>query len=318
MTTTAAVEPTRVIRRKIHGYQRAYRLAGEPRSGTTILLLHGIGDSSESWVPLIPELARHHRVLAPDLLGHGGSDKPRADYSAAAFANGIRDLLDVLDIDRVTIVGHSLGGGISAQFAYQYPDRVERLVLVAAGGVGRDVSPFLRFATLPFSELGVPLLHTPPGRLLTSAAMSLLKLTRHNLAIDADELGRVLRSLPEDGAFDAFTRTLRSVVDWRGQVVTLKDRAYLAEHIPMAVMWGRKDAVIPVEHAEQLRLALPHAVVSIYDEAGHFPHHSDPERFLSELLDFIASTEPSVFDAEAFKAQLREETRSDQMKVTAA
>lgn len=93
--------------RVIHGYRRAYRMAG---SGPAILLIHGIGDSSATWADLIPELARNHTVIAPDLLGHGASDKPRADYSVAAYANGIRDLLGVLGIERATLVGHSLGG----------------------------------------------------------------------------------------------------------------------------------------------------------------------------------------------------------------
>lgn len=296
--------------RKIHGYRRAYRLAGDvDDSRSTIVLLHGVGDSSESWIPIMADLAKTHRVLAPDFLGHGNSDKPRADYSAAAFANGVRDLMDVLDIDRATVVGHSLGGGIAAQVAYQYPYKVERLVLVDAGGIGRDVSPLLRIATVPFSELFVPLIHTTPGRLVTKVGIALLKVIGHDLGRDADELARVLNALPEDGAFDAFTRTLRAVVDWRGQVVTLKDRVYLAEHIPVAVIWGEHDGIIPVEHADQLQATLPHARVSIFEESGHFPHHADAQRFSAELLDFIATTEPSVFDNEAFKSQLRKVSR---------
>jgi len=307
-------EQSTVTHIKIHGHRRAYRIAGDTALNrapgrSTILLLHGIGDSSESWLPVMDELAKHHRVIAPDFLGHGQSDKPRADYSAAAFANGMRDLLEVLDIERVTVVGHSLGGGIAAQFAYQYPAKVERLVLVAAGGVDRDVSGLLRLATIPGSELFVPLLHTPPGRLMTQVGVNLLKLVGHDLGTDADELARVLGSLPEDGAFDAFTRTLRAVVDWRGQVVTLKGRAYLCHHIPLAVMWGRKDGIIPVEHAELLAQALPLARVSIYDEAGHFPHHSDPDRFVSEILDFIDTTDPSMENEDHFRNRLQEESQ---------
>jgi pimeloyl-ACP methyl ester carboxylesterase len=141
---------TSLRHRTVHGYRRAYRMAG---SGPAVLLLHGIGDSSESWVPVMADLARHHTVVAPDLLGHGGSDKPRADYSVAAYANGMRDLLTVLGIESATVVGHSLGGGVAAQLAYQYPERCERLVLVASGGAGRDVTPILRLAAAPLAEV---------------------------------------------------------------------------------------------------------------------------------------------------------------------
>ncbi len=304
-----------VHHRVIHGYERAYRVAGDTSlesGGTanddgrpTLLLLHGIGDSSESWLPVMEGLAKDHRVIAPDLLGHGDSEKPRADYSAAAFANGMRDLLEVLGIERATVIGHSLGGGVAAQFSYQYPDRVERLVLVSAGGVDRDVSPLLRLAAAPFTELAVPVIHTPPGRLFVRFGTRLLKVFGHDLAIDAEELQRVLDGLPEDGAYDAFTRTLRAVVDWRGQVVTMRDRVYLASMIPMAVMWGTNDGVIPPDHAELLAESCPHATVSLYEGAGHFPHHQDPQRFIAEVTDFVARNEPAQFDPELFREYLR-------------
>jgi pimeloyl-ACP methyl ester carboxylesterase len=119
----------------IHGYRRAFVCFGK---GPALLLIHGIGDSSDTWQPVLDELGRHHTVIAPDLLGHGRSEKPRADYSIAAYANGMRDLLSVLELDRVTVIGHSLGGGVAAQFAYQFPERCERLVLVDSGGIGRS------------------------------------------------------------------------------------------------------------------------------------------------------------------------------------
>lgn len=315
-TTTESGGGPPVHRRVVHGHTRAYRVAGDPSleaggeassdGRPTLLLLHGIGDRSESWLPVMGALAENHRVIAPDLLGHGLSDKPRADYSAAAFANGMRDLLVVLGVERVTVVGHSLGGGVAAQFAYQYPHMVERLVLVAAGGVGREVSPLLRVAAAPMSGLAVPLLHTPPGRLATDIAMLALKLAGHGLGTDADEVRRVLDGLPEDGAFDAFTRTLRAVVDWQGQVVTMRDRIYLAEDVPMLIMWGDRDAIIPVSHAHALVEAVPAAECSIYEGAGHFPHHSDPERFAREVTAFVASTEPAEVDEERMRSRLRD------------
>jgi len=288
--------------RTIHGYRRAYRMGG---SGPAILLLHGIGDSSAGWVPLMPALARRFTVIAPDLLGHGESAKPRADYSVAAYANGMRDLLEVLGIDRVTVVGHSLGGGVAAQLAYQYPERVERMVLVASGGVARDVSPVLRMAAVPFAELTLPLLQNRPYKLVVRALVELLRVVGHDLGRDSVEVMRVIEGMPDGPARSAFTRTLRSVVDWRGQLVTMLDRSYLAESMPTLLVWGAHDGIIPVTHAHLAHQAMPGSRLEIYPEAGHFPHHTDPIRFVTELETFIDSTEPFVYDEARIRARLR-------------
>src|SRR6185437_5538841 len=144
--------------RTIHGYRRAFRIAGQ---GPAILLIHGIGDNSTTWEGVHAQLAQRFTVIAPDLLGHGKSDKPRADYSVAAYANGMRDLLSVLDIERVTLVGHSLGGGAAMQFAYQFPQLVERLIVVSSGGVTKDVNFVLRLASLPMGTEAVEVLRLP-------------------------------------------------------------------------------------------------------------------------------------------------------------
>src|SRR4029453_7765057 len=133
---------------KVHGHDVAYRQAGE---GPLLVMIHGIAGSSGTWGPVMPLLAERYTVIAPDLLGHGESAKPRGDYSLGAYASGVRDLLAVLGHERVTVVGHSLGGGIAMQFAYQFPERVERLVLVSSGGLGREVHLLLRAAALPGS-----------------------------------------------------------------------------------------------------------------------------------------------------------------------
>ena len=217
--------PFRIRYVTVHGYRRAYVMAG---AGPALLLVHGIGDSSDTWRPVFDELARYHTVIAPDLLGHGRSEKPRADYTIAGFANGMRDLLAVLGVDRVTVVGHSLGGGVAAQFAYQFPERCERLVLVGSGGVGRTVSPLLRFAAVPGAEVLMPFLGLPPVRALSRAGASLLRILDTALGRDAVEILAVFDALPDTQARRAILRTLRSGVDWRGQVITMLDRAYLA------------------------------------------------------------------------------------------
>ncbi|NLU81403.1 alpha/beta hydrolase [Rhodococcus sp. HNM0569] len=285
--------------RTIHGYRRAYRIAGE---GPAILLLHGIGDNSSTWAEIIPHLARTHTVLAPDLLGHGQSDKPRADYSVAAYANGMRDLLTTLDIAKVTVVGHSLGGGVAMQFAYQFPHMVDRLVLVSSGGVTRDVHPLLRLASIPVLSEAARALRLP-GAMTVVHALGTVASALHRSPLrpgrhlhDADDLVRVLRALPDPTAYEAYLRTLRAVVDWRGQVVTMLDRCYLTEDLPVQLVWGHDDSVIPVSHAELAHSAMPHSRLDVFDGAGHFPFHDDPLRFLNVLEDFVATTSPLEFD----------------------
>ncbi|AVM01476.1 hypothetical protein C6V83_15725 [Gordonia iterans] len=312
--------PVRVEYRTIHGYRRAFRIAGE---GPAILLIHGIGDNSSTYDEVIGELARDHTVIAPDLLGHGLSEKPSADYSVAAFANGMRDLLVVLGINQVTVVGHSLGGGVAMQFCYQFPRFVQRLVLVAAGGVTHDVNPALRLASVP----GVALLTRAfglPGMLplLSGAARALEradsvpglppKLTPRNLITDHQDLLRIVSDLADPHAHAAFIRTLRAVVDWRGQTITMLDRAYLTERLPLLVVWGTKDSVIPVHHADLISATIPHADVEIFEGAGHFPFRDDPQRFVRLVLDFIAENEPLEFDPANWRELMRTGQRLDQ------
>ncbi len=299
--TTPMDTSTRFV--EVHGHQRAYRICG---SGPALMLLHGIGDSSASWVPLMRPLGEHYTVIAPDLLGHGESAKPRGDYSVAAYANGMRDLLDVLGFDKATVVGHSLGGGVAAQLAYQHPTRVERLALVASGGVAREVNPFLRLASTPIADVVLPLLRLGPVRMASTVGIELLRRSGTDLGRDADELGRVLDGVADVAARGAFSRTLRSVVDWRGQVVTMLDRSYLTEAMPVLLVWGGHDAVIPVAHAHVAHDALPGSELVVFPEAGHFPHHHDPQRFVEVLQRFIAATDPARFDQARWRRLLRE------------
>lgn len=290
--------------RTIHGYRRAYRIAG---SGPAILLVHGIGDNSTTWNAVQAKLAQRFTVIAPDLLGHGQSDKPRADYSIAAYANGMRDLLSVLDIERVTIVGHSLGGGVAMQFAYQFPHLVERLILVAAGGVTKDVNVVLRWVSLPIGSEALALLRLP----LVSPAIQIIgrvlgaALGSTGLGRDLPNVLRILDDLPEPTASAAFSRTLRAVVDWRGQIVTMLDRCYLTEAIPVQIIWGTKDAVIPVRHAQMAHAAMPGSRLEIFEGSGHFPFHDDPARFIDVVQHFIDTTEPAEYDQAALRQLLR-------------
>jgi pimeloyl-ACP methyl ester carboxylesterase len=289
--------------RMVHGYKRAFVRAGE---GPALLLLHGIGNNCQTWAGVIDRLAETHTVIAPDLLGHGRSDKPRGDYSIAAYANGMRDLLSVLDIEQATVVGHSLGGGIALQFAYQFPERCQRLALVGSGGLGPELSAGLRAATLPGAELVLTALAGISGPL----RVGLQVLERAGRATgwrrvgDFAEAGDALLALRDVEARRAFLRTLRGVVDARGQAVTALDRLYLADSIPMLVVWGSRDPIVPALHAETVRSLVPSARVEVFDSAGHWPHLDEPDRFCDVLLDFIESTEPAAHDLDSWRRLL--------------
>ncbi|MHA6764317.1 alpha/beta fold hydrolase [Streptacidiphilus sp. PAMC 29251] len=287
----------------VHGYRRAYRIAG---SGPAVLLIHGIGDSSATWAEVIPGLARKHTVIAPDLLGHGDSDKPRADYSVAAYANGVRDLLGVLGIERATLVGHSLGGGVAMQFAYQFPERTERLVLVSTGGVGRELNPVLRAVSLPGADLMLSALRLPTMRTQTHLVIRLMKLLNTDLGQDAPDLLNLVDALPDATARSAFIRTLRAVVDWRGQVVTMLDRCYLVRGMPTMLVWGSRDSIVPVRHAHRAHDAMPGSRLEIFEGAGHFPFHNDPDRFRELVEDFITGTDPGDWSVEQWRELLRD------------
>jgi pimeloyl-ACP methyl ester carboxylesterase len=274
---------------EIHGHQVAYRLEG---SGETILLIHGMAGSSATWRDVMPELAEHYQVLAPDLVGHGRSDKPAGDYSLGAFASGLRDLLDVLGIDAVTIVGQSLGGGVAMQFAYQFPERCNRLVLVSSGGLGREVSWMLRALSLPGAELVLPVVAPAFVRDRGNAISAWL--SDHGV-----RSGRVAEmwkayaslSLPENR--NAFLRTLRAVVDPGGQAVDASDRLYLTESLPTLIIWGDHDTIIPVDHAHAAQEALPGSRLEIFEGIGHFPQVEAPEQFVDALLGFMRTTKVS-------------------------
>jgi pimeloyl-ACP methyl ester carboxylesterase len=289
--------------RMVHGYKRAFIRAGE---GPALLLLHGIGNNCQTWAGVIDRLAETHTVIAPDLLGHGRSDKPRGDYSIAAYANGMRDLLSVLDIEQATVVGHSLGGGIALQFAYQFPERCQRLALVGSGGLGPELSAGLRAATLPGAELVLTALAgiSGPLRVGLQVLERAGRTTGWRRVGDFAEAGDALLALRDVEARRAFLRTLRGVVDARGQAVTALDRLYLADSIPMLVVWGSRDPIVPALHAETVRSLVPSARVEVFDSAGHWPHLDEPDRFCDVLLDFIESTEPAAHDLDSWRRLL--------------
>jgi pimeloyl-ACP methyl ester carboxylesterase len=286
----------------IHGHQRAFVKAG---SGPALLLLHGLGCDHTTWLPVIPQLAKRYTVIAPDLLGHGASDKPRADYSVGGYANGMRDLLTVLNIDKVTVVGHSLGGGVAMQFGYQFPERTERIVLVAPGGLGQEVTPLIRAVSLPGFNPLMGLLTLPVVRHAGKAGMRALARTGMTATHDLDEVAEIYDSFKDPRARKAISQVVRAVVDVRGQLVTMVDRAYLTQAMPMLVVWGKQDMVIPVKHARTAATVAPGAMVEVLGNSGHFPHKDHPERFVKIVNDFIRSTQPASYHRGRWRQLLR-------------
>jgi pimeloyl-ACP methyl ester carboxylesterase len=279
----------------LHGHRVNFNIAGQ---GPAVVLIHGVAGRAGQWDQTAQLLAEHHTVIAPDLLGHGDSAKPRGDYSLGAHASGIRDLLIALKVERASVVGHSLGGGIAMQFAYQFPERCERLVLVSSGGLGEEVHPLLRAATLPGAEFVLPLLAHP--RVVDIASVIPRALGRIGLRtrVDLEEMARGYQSLSNADAQSAFIHTLRAVIDPRGQRIDASDRLYLASKMPSLIVWGRRDRIIPVEHARPAHKAMPGSRLELFDEAGHFPHLDDPLRFARTLQAFLHQTEPARLNAE--------------------
>jgi pimeloyl-ACP methyl ester carboxylesterase len=285
----------------LHGRSVTYVEAGE---GPALLLIHGIAGDWETWRAAIEPLSRNHTVIAPDLPGHGASEASAGDYSLGGLAAGLRDLLMSRGHDRATVVGHSLGGGIAMQFAYQFPEAIERLVLVSSGGLGPEVSPILRSAALPGAN---PFIATTAalgqraggtiGRGLAAIGM--------RPSLHVAEMARGYASLADRRRRAAFLATLRGVVGTTGQRVSATDRLYLAEAVPVLIVWGARDPIIPAHHAQEAHRAIPGSRLEVFEEARHFPQLEDPGRFVDTLERFLAETEPASFEREEWRERLR-------------
>ncbi|PQD97393.1 alpha/beta hydrolase [Mycobacterium sp. EPG1] len=272
----------------LHGDRVAYRDVGD--GDETLLLLHGMAGSSDTWRAVMPQLSKRYRVIAPDLLGHGQSAKPRGDYSLGAFAAWLRDLLDELGVTSVTIVGQSLGGGVAMQFVYQHPDYCRRLVLISSGGLGQDVGWTLRLLSAPGSELLLPAITLPPLIRAGEKLRSWFSAVNVGSPRGA-EMWSAYSSLADSQTRQAFLRTLRSVVDYRGQAVSALNKLHLTSELPLMVIWGDQDRIIPVDHGFALDQHRPGCRIEVLDGVGHFPHVEKPDVVVDLLDDFIALTE---------------------------
>jgi pimeloyl-ACP methyl ester carboxylesterase len=284
----------------LHGRSVTYAEMG---SGPVLLLIHGMGGSYENWREVMELLAGRHLVIAPDLPGHGTSAPSAGDYSLGALAAGLRDLLLALGHDRATLVGHSLGGGIAMQLAYQFPELAERLVLVSSGGLGPEVSVVLRAAALPGADLFISAT-AKPGRLAGAVLGRGLAAIGLRPTADVAEVARGYASLADGERRAAFLATLRSVINSGGQLVDGRDRLYLAAGVPVLIVWGARDPIIPVRHGEHAHKAIPGSRFEVFDGVGHVPQLEAPGRFAAVLEQFIDGTEPAQFDADQWRTRL--------------
>jgi pimeloyl-ACP methyl ester carboxylesterase len=287
---------------ELHGHRVGFQAAGD---GPLLILLHGITSTSDAWRDVMPRLAERYTVVAPDMIGHGRSAKPRGDYSLGAYAAGVRDLVALLGFERGTVVGHSLGGGIAMQFSYLFPEYVERMALISSGGLGQEVHPLLRAASLPGSEWVLPLLAREWSITAGDAVRSVAGRLGLEAGPDLAEFARGYASLTEEGATDAFLDTLRSVIGPEGQKVSALDRIYLADQLPTMIIWGDRDPVIPVEHGRNAHRIIAHSRYVEIEGSGHWPMLDAPDRIVREMTEFMEETEPFEWSLESVRERLR-------------
>jgi pimeloyl-ACP methyl ester carboxylesterase len=287
----------------VHGRRVVYRTAGD--DGPVVVLVHGITQDSTTWDELGDRLGATARVIAVDLPGHGGSDNPAGDHSIGAYASTVRDLLVLLDVDSATVVGHSLGGGVALQFAYQFPEMLDRLVLLDAGGLGREVSPLLRAAALPGAETVLSLLSSRPALALTGLATRAAVALGHRHT-DLSGVRQGLAGLADRDNRRAFVHTVRATMGLRGQRVSAQDKLYLAELVPTLLLWGQDDRIIPVSHAHAAHELIPQNELRIIPDAGHFPHVDQPDAVLRHIQEFLRRTDAAAVPREAWGQVLRE------------
>ena len=252
-------------------------------AGAPLVLLHGLAESHRTWRLVVQELAARFHVFLPDLPGHGLSARPEAPYTLKWYADTVAAWMGAIGLERAHFCGHSFGGGVAQWMLIEHRDRVDRLALAAAGGLGPEVSPALRLATLPFAA---PLLESP---LFGSGTRLFMRwASRSFTSQEVHEVERLARlnGAPNSGL--AFRRTVSACIGIRGQQVQTWDHIHRAKSLPpIALFWGKRDSIIPVRHAYEAGRRLENATVTVYPECGHSLHLEAPERFALDLSAFL-------------------------------
>ncbi|HEY1535501.1 MAG TPA: alpha/beta fold hydrolase [Polyangiaceae bacterium] len=269
----------------VEGVRLHWAEVGEASDATPLVLLHGLNNSCLSWSRVAPLLATDRRVLMPDLPGHGQSERPNVAYELEWYARIIAGWLEALGLEQVDIVGHSFGGGVAQMLLLRCPERVRRLVLVAAGGLGKDVGRWLRLASLPYvvEYLGQPFM--PLG--------THLALRNVREGVTREDIAELSRLNAQPGSARAFARSVRNVINWRGQKHSFFHRAHEIQKLPpMLIMWGDRDGIIPIEQGRALAARLHGAHFKTFEHCGHYPHNEQPQVFTRSVRKFL--DDPSV------------------------
>ena len=248
-------------------------------SGPPLVLVHGLCDSHRTWFPVAPALARSRRVLMLDLAGHGESSRPDASYTLEWHANVVAAWLAMLGLDVVDIVGHSYGGGVAQWMLLEHRARIRRLGLESAGGLGPEVGPSLRWASFPYfvERFGQPFMSFGTTRALNAAGA----------AFSPEEIAILASYNARPGTARAFSRSVRDVINWRGQHRHFLDGAHTVPTLPpTAIFWGETDTLIPIAHGIK-SAALLGATLTRFPGVGHFPHRQEPARFVQALEAFL-------------------------------
>ncbi len=270
------------------GFQMSYIFGGQ---GDSIVLLHGLGSDSSTWRKILPELATQYTVYALDMFGCGRSDKPNIAYTIEAMAHYVRFFMDAVGIPRAHLIGHSLGGGVAMQTLYFSAERVQRVVLVDSGGLGRDVHWLLRASTLPGAHQVIGLMSDPRSGIVTVARKLEQRQRRSENAEYESMIPLVLQRLREQDIRRSYLRMVRAVGSFAGQTVSALPFLSERSATPFLLIWGEKDEVIPVAHAYIAATRLPRSQVAVIPNSYHQPHVESPERFCQLTLDFLRAPE---------------------------
>ena len=255
----------------------------ETGDGPPLLLVHGYLGSHSVWDDAVDGLSAHFRTLAPDLPGFGDSEKPpaaRYPYNVDAFAESLADLVAALDLGRVAVCGHDLGGAVALMMAARHPAMVERLVLVDPIVYPHKPDLYARLAATPL--LGPLAFKQLSGRGIFGRYFQRRSYATPN-AVPPARIDMLFDAFNAPAAREAAYATLQSLADTR-TLVALLPRV----HAPSLVVWGRNDRLLPASHGRRLSRELPNARLEILD-AGHSPHEEQPAIFAKIAREFLAS-----------------------------
>ncbi len=257
----------------------------EVGQGPPVLLLHGLNDSHRTWREIWPRLPGR-RVLMLDLPGHGMSSRPDASYSLDWNATQVARFIERLDLRTLDVAGHSYGGGVAQWLLLKCRPRIRRLALLSSGGLGREVYPWLRIASVPFLIEAFGQRWMGP---IAGFAMA------HATTIDAKaEIDLLVSYLRQPGSARAFSRTVRDVIDCRGQTRNLFDRIMEVDELPpIRLFWGARDTILPISHGTAVAALLENCELIRFENRGHFVHWEEPEGLASALRIFLDSADVS-------------------------